>query len=171
MNTPTTTPRRARGLLAAGLLLCGLAVRAGVAPAAAGHRAWGGFFCEALDDSGLDARDARNRPVRSPQVRAELKDLFTATVFTLLAERPLPLSSLARRVLEDWLAPFGAWLGRAAGEFARAVDAAFAEGRRLSLPLAILFLAVPSLLAGGILRPQRAASARTCLPLDLPLRC
>src|SRR5437868_3917109 len=114
------TRRGSRALLASGILLCALASRAAAGSSVpAEHPAWGGFFSEALDDSDLDVRDAHNRPVRGVRARVELKELFTAAVFTLLSERPLPLAALADHLLDEWLTPFAERLVRSGARLGR----------------------------------------------------
>jgi hypothetical protein len=65
-------------------------------------------------DEGLDVRDANNRPVRSPEARAQLRQLFVDTVYALLTRPELPrMAELLSSVENAWT---GArrFLGRAA---------------------------------------------------------
>lgn len=102
-------------LLSGSLLFLFLALPASLHSSAAGAPQWlpAAHVSEALQDSDLDARDARNRPVRAGRRRAELRELFIGTVFQLLATADLPALAAARKALEA-LTPWSQRLARAA---------------------------------------------------------
>ena len=136
-------------------------------------RYWRNFFPAALDTDGLDARDSRNRPLRSPSQKAVLRGLFIASVVEAIADKNLPAAAAARKFLEKTLTPFKEQVANTMKRFFGGIEIAmifnfkrFAQtmGRELSRLVSTLSLFC---LFTALFLP--AATYRS--PLKLPLRC
>src|SRR3989338_4342766 len=83
------------------------------------------FFDSAVRSSGLDVRDASNRPIRASAALDSLKQLFLGTVFHSLLTRDLPLVARTRQVLEEGLTPFRERITRALQKIFHALEIGF----------------------------------------------
>ena len=127
------------------------------------------YFSSALEDSDLDARDAKNRPVRSKLARSELKQLFVSTVFRLLVSEDLPVVSSVRKFLQELLAPLSQQFRRAFRFIEMAAVFALTAIRE-----SVAWVRTAGILCSAYRLPLTAYHSSLTthrLPLNLPLRC
>ncbi|OGR83481.1 MAG: hypothetical protein A2901_04645 [Elusimicrobia bacterium RIFCSPLOWO2_01_FULL_54_10] len=133
------------------------------------------FFSDALKPTGIDARDAQNRPLRQGKAALKLKTLFDATVVQLLTVQDLPVVSMGRNVLRELARPIQHFLGKARRWLPRTLEIAVLFNvkrliEKIKFGSAGLMLAM-ALSVFGLRFCQTRFLVANLQPQLIPLRC
>ncbi len=91
---------------------------------------WSNFLPDAVNDQGIDVRDAQNRKISSQPARSAFKDLFVFKVFQLMVNEDLPRLTQIRKMLSEMINPLAQKIREAARCLWSATEAVLAFGAR-----------------------------------------